>query len=285
MELISICRAAPVGNTLAYALAALLTMTDLPSGWEGLDAEAVSRICHLVTHATPVNVLRPATALLRKLINSGPSARPVSTIGGLASSVATEQTVWRYGFDAVWPAIILEDDFLQTLAKRISAGASGDFGLAQASLGLVNALMKGSHGSVSFDDFEERLDKVEMRKAVVRLMEHQRSEELLPLVLAFQTNVIASTHRLINTTVVAENPAHVEVLVAIANKAKALDAQHRASVAAKMDDEEADLEARKWKTTGFESENLLQDFEGVGALGLRLMQRFVEMHTQEFEKV
>lgn len=259
-------------------------MTDLESGWEGLDAEAVSRLAHLVNHATPVNVLRPATALLRKLIVSGPSARPASTIGA-QSPIATEHTVWRYGFDAVWPAIILEDDLLKTLAKRIAAGAAGDFGLAQASLSLVNALMKGSHSSASFVDYEERLEKAEMLKAVVRLMEHQRSEEILPLVLAFQSQVTATAHRLITTPVVAEDPVHVGALIGMADKAKALDARQRAEGGAKAEEEEGDLEARKWKTTGFESENLLQDFEGVGVLGLKLMQRFVDVHAVEFEKV
>lgn len=283
-ELAAICRTAPLGNTLAYALASLQSLTELESGWDNLTADDVSRLVKLVSSpATQINVLRPATAILRKLVLSGPESRP--------ASLPDDDTVHRYGFEPVWASINATcpapSAFLSVLATRISSGsASSDFHLTQASLSLVNALAKSSLSSSPSQllAFDAAMADAKVGDAVVSAMQDQRATDGLgPLALGFQTHVDASAHRLVSTPVVAEDVDAVSTLIAIADRAKSLDAKVRGAKRAEREGE--DLELRKWKTVGFEAENLLEDFAGSGMLGLVLMKRFVDRHSAEFDKV
>lgn len=61
------------GNALAYALQGIRGVLECESAWADLTDAFITRILLLLIHATQPNVLRPATAIIRKLVISHPS--------------------------------------------------------------------------------------------------------------------------------------------------------------------------------------------------------------------
>ncbi|KAG0145739.1 hypothetical protein CROQUDRAFT_658246 [Cronartium quercuum f. sp. fusiforme G11] len=257
-----LCETASAGNTLAYALSALQVLAEQDRAHGLLGPTGLRRFARLLRSSALVNVLRPATAIVRRLAGA------------------------EGGFEDVWPSLETVDEesseeILTVLARRIGAGATSDFSLAQGSLGLVNELMRASLGSGERDllmAFEEALERAAMAKAVIRLQE-AGAGELDGLVLGFQTLTGQLFTRLREIVVSSEYSRDVGRLMEMADRACALDRKAHESA-----EEAEEREARKWKTLGFESENLLDDFENVGSLGLKLMYRFTAVHTPEFDK-
>lgn len=231
-----------------------------------LSPVGLNRLVHLLRTSALVNVLRPATAVVRRIVSADGGFEDVWPI--LASTEAVEGET--------------SDGILTVLAKRISAGPTGDFSLAQVSLGLVNDLMRASLASTNRDlfmEFEAVLECAAMSKAVVRLQEGGAGE-LDGLALGYQTLVGRLFHRLREIVVSSEYTRDVNLLMQMADRASALDRKPN-----ETPQQAEEREARKWKTLGFESENLLDDFENVGSLGLKLMFRFTVSHTPEFDTV
>jgi hypothetical protein len=55
-----------------YALQGIRGVLEFESSWADLTDDAVDRILHLLVSASPLNVVRPATAIVRKLVISSP---------------------------------------------------------------------------------------------------------------------------------------------------------------------------------------------------------------------
>lgn len=92
---------------------------------------------------TLVNIVRPALAILRKLLASNDS---------------------RFGFDNVWRILAEDDQLFAVTARRIVR--EGDKHLISGALALVNAILKHASKMYFFDVF----DKLELhgyRKAVI----------------------------------------------------------------------------------------------------------------------
>ncbi|WAQ91228.1 hypothetical protein PtA15_14A110 [Puccinia triticina] len=278
-ELLRLCKTS-TGNTLAYALSALKVMIDQSTAeqrrrWEPILAD---RLVTLVISNAPINVLRPTTAILQKFIAHDSSASPRLAFGAICG---------------VLEAAGDKEDLFCLLARRIGSGSTSDFSLSQVSFALVNALMRAALWEDARQDyvgwFMERMERAGIRRAVLRLGEGRADEafdEVEADILTFQRNLVLMNRRLIRTTVNSECAEHVEQLMEMASRARELDARHNAS-REEGDEErtgEDELEARKWKTLGFDSANLLDDFEKVGVLGLKLMFRFMTTRAAEFDK-
>jgi len=278
-ELLRLCKTS-TGNTLAYALSALKVMIDQSTAeqrrrWEPILAD---RLVSLVISNAPINVLRPTTAILQKFIAHDSSASPRLAFGAICAVIESAGD---------------KEDLFGLLARRIGSGSTSDFSLSQVSFALVNALMRAALWEDARQDyvgwFMERMERAGIRRAVLRLGEGRADEafeEVESDILTFQRNLILMNRRLIRTTVNSECPEHVEQLMEMAGRARDLDARHNAT---KEDGDEEktgedELEARKWKTLGFDSANLLDDFEKVGVLGLKLMYRFMSTRSAEFDK-
>ncbi|ODO06045.1 hypothetical protein L198_01274 [Cryptococcus wingfieldii CBS 7118] len=66
------------GNSLAYALQGIRGILEFESGWSELSDTFIRRLLSILLSATQPNILRPATAILRKLVISSPSPASAS---------------------------------------------------------------------------------------------------------------------------------------------------------------------------------------------------------------
>ncbi|KAH9821939.1 ELMO/CED-12 family-domain-containing protein [Melampsora americana] len=266
LALAKLCETTSAGNTLAYALSALQVLAEQDRANDLFTTSGLHRFAHLLSTSALVNVLRPTTAVIRRLVSA------------------------ENGFETVWP--VLEstltneeeqgtEEILCVLAKRIAGATNADFSLAQVTLGLVNELIRGSLLTSDRDlfiNFEEALERAGIAKSVIRLQEGGAGESD-GLVLGYQTLSGQLFTKLREMVVSSEYERDVNKLMEMANRACELDSKPNEN-----QDENEEREARKWKTLGFESENLLDDFENVGSLGLKLMYRFTTVHTPDFDK-
>jgi engulfment and cell motility protein 1 len=126
------------GNTLAYALTALSNLLDLPYGWETLSMAFIYKIVQIL--ASPnnlVNVCRPATLILKKLVEADGdlAAKAAGSSGGGAGSSSGKSarekfmeampgSVYRFGFDVVYEQMRHERNLLEIVVGRLGGGES-----------------------------------------------------------------------------------------------------------------------------------------------------------------
>ena len=93
---------------------------DLDYGWSTLDNAFIARIVHILSSfQSPINVCRPATAILKKLVEADPS-NPQNTATGTSKKPASA-SVFRYGFEAVHDQMIQEKGMLETVVNRLGS--------------------------------------------------------------------------------------------------------------------------------------------------------------------
>ncbi|KAJ3510838.1 hypothetical protein NLJ89_g4449 [Agrocybe chaxingu] len=154
-----------------------------------------------------------------------------------------------------------ERGLLETVVNRLG---SADTAMAQYSMMLINSLL--SHASdARWEEFISELERLNVRKAVVRLMSLHTIEDLTSCILDFQANIVRVTYRKKTTIVDPEaEEAHATALNVIWAHSKL--------------EQEVDEkgEVLKWRKLGFETEDIVQEFSEVGLLGLECLKRFVE---------
>ncbi|KAG6866583.1 hypothetical protein C0991_002071 [Blastosporella zonata] len=243
------------GNTLAYALAAMQNLMELDYGWATLDDEFIFLVVQILSAPTSlINVCRPATAILKKLVE----ADPMNTPGSLLASSSR----------IVFEQMRKQDRLLETVVNRLG---SADTAMAQYSMMLINSLL--THASdARWDEFIAELERLNVRKAVIRLMSLHIMEDLTSCILDFQANIVRVTYRKKTTLVEPESEL---------SHAAALDYIWASS---KLGQEKDDQGVVKWRQLGFETENMVQEFSEVGVLGLDCLKKFVE-NDPDFSKV
>jgi engulfment/cell motility protein 1 len=105
-------------------------LMDFDYGWGILDDNFIFRVVQIL--ASPqslINVCRPATAILKKLVEADPLSAP----GVLASTSKGTPTlppgsVYRYGFQIVFDQMKKEKGLLETVVNRLG---SADTAMAQ----------------------------------------------------------------------------------------------------------------------------------------------------------
>lgn len=80
----------------------------------------------------PINVIRPATSILKRLVEADPRlgleaamTSNVTSPGLELSSPPPPGSVFRYGFDAVWAQLQHSPDMLSVVVSRLNMAESG----------------------------------------------------------------------------------------------------------------------------------------------------------------
>ncbi|KZT34351.1 hypothetical protein SISSUDRAFT_1026750 [Sistotremastrum suecicum HHB10207 ss-3] len=263
------------GNILASALNAMQNLMELDYGWSTIQPPFISRVVQILSnHHSMINVCRPATAILKRLVEADPRSAPQNQ--NVASSsksvpIVEEGSVFRYGFDVVYDIMRAERGLMDTVVARLD---SPDSVMALNSMMLINSLL--SHATdLYWEDLTTTLERLNVRKSVTRLMSSHSShliEDLTSSILSFQSALVRLTFRKKTTPVNPEDdPAHEQMMNAIWNAAKLV--------------EEYDSEGIvKWRKLGFDSEDLTKEFEGVGVLGLECLKSLVQDNPDFFAK-
>nr|XP_031861447.1 uncharacterized protein CI109_003051 [Kwoniella shandongensis]KAA5528519.1 hypothetical protein CI109_003051 [Kwoniella shandongensis] len=172
------------GNSLAYALQGVRGILEFESGWGDLSDTLIDQILHLLITASQTNILRPATAIIRKLVISSPQLAPETNphIAGMKLPVTPygavrkdrkskgkgkeklgeDESVNQYGFDRVYGRIkamgivgghdeeghdgqtLGAVEYLFKVVTKRLEG-TGDLELVAQSLGLINASLRSAY--------------------------------------------------------------------------------------------------------------------------------------------
>ncbi|KAF9461210.1 ELMO/CED-12 family-domain-containing protein [Collybia nuda] len=260
------------GNTLAYALTAMQNLLELDYGWANLDDIFIFKIVQILSSPhSLINVCRPATAILKKLVEADPISAPGPLLASSSKALpsAPPGSVYRYGFSVVFEQMRKEKGLLETVVSRLG---SADTAMAQYSMMLINSLL--SHASdARWEEFISELERLNVRKAVVRLMSLHIMEDLTSCILDFQANIIRVTYRKKTTLVDPDSEV---------THAAALDYIWKSSTLEEQRDENG--QSLKWRKLGFDTEDMVQEFSEVGVLGLDCLKKFVE-GDQDFSKL
>jgi engulfment/cell motility protein 1 len=261
------------GNTLAYALTAVQNLMDLEYGWSALNDEFIFKIVQIL--ASPlslINVCRPATAILKKLVEADPmnAPGPVAASSSRSPPQLPPDSVYKFGFQCVFEQMQRGKGSLETVINRLG---SADTAMALNSLMLINSLL--SHVSdARWDEFIYEIERLNVRKAVIRLMSSHIIDDLTSCILDFQANMIRVTYRKKTTLVEPRaEPTHDSLLHYIWDSSKL------------HEEVDADGQQVKWTKIGFGSENIIEEFQEVGLLGLDCLFNFVQNDAEFFSKV
>ncbi|KIJ20930.1 hypothetical protein PAXINDRAFT_160374 [Paxillus involutus ATCC 200175] len=279
------------GNTLAYALTAMQNLMDLDYGWSTLDDNFIFKIVQILASSQSlINVCRPATAILKKLVEADPmnAPGPVMPSSSRSPPVAPPGSVYRYGFQSVFEQMRREKGSLETVVSRLGSADTamalyrrveclmatlGPLAHRSCSMMLINSLLFHVNDA-RWDEFISELERLNVRKAVIRLMSSHVIDDLTSCILDFQANIVRVTYRKKTTLVEpGAEPVHDSALEHIWASSK---------VHQELDEDGQEL---KWRLLGFGSENMIQEFQEVGVLGLDCLWNFVRDDPEFFSKV
>ncbi|KAI0306061.1 ELMO/CED-12 family-domain-containing protein [Multifurca ochricompacta] len=261
------------GNTLAYALTAMKNLMDLEYGWAALDSNFIFKVVQII--ASPqslINVCRPATAILKRLVEADPASAPGPLVASSSRSppAAPPGSVYRYGFDVVFEQMRKEPGLLETVVSRLG---TADTALALNSVMLINSLL--AHATDTWwEVFISQLERLNTRKAIIHLMTSHTIEDLTSCVLDFQGNMARLIYRK-KTTLVEPD----------------VEETHAAALDYIWTNSHLQVETSpngtplKWRQLGFASENLSHEFSEAGVLGLDCLKYFVQSDPEFFSKV
>jgi engulfment and cell motility protein 1 len=107
-----------------YALTAMQNLMELDYGWQGLDDSFIFRIVKILSSSQSlINVCRPATAILKKLVEADPVSAPGPATASSSRSppTAPPDSVYRYGFPVVFEQMRKEKALLETVVSRLGS--------------------------------------------------------------------------------------------------------------------------------------------------------------------
>ncbi|KAJ3052420.1 hypothetical protein HK097_006293 [Rhizophlyctis rosea] len=235
-----------MGNTLAYALTSLQALMEHDTGWDSFGPQFISTLVSIIVKQNLVNICRPATAIIIKLVIADPSS---------------SSPIQCYGFDVVNRAIRNQASFLPTLVHRLAAT---DYSLQLNSMHLINVLFRHATPGAR-TEFVHNLDALDTRRTVLRVMQNSPAEELSNQLVEFQRLLIQEGHRRKRMPIDMKNAEHEKMLNDIFQLAEI----------------EADGGV-KWRRLGFDSESPRRDLARVGLLGLQTMHSFVTKNHDLF---
>jgi len=106
-------------------------LMELEYGWDRLGDGFILRIVQILSSPQSlINVCRPATAILKKLVEADPisASGPQLTSSGRNPSSAPSDSIYRYGFQVVFEQMRKERGLLETVVNRLG---SADTAMAQ----------------------------------------------------------------------------------------------------------------------------------------------------------
>ncbi|TPX57439.1 hypothetical protein PhCBS80983_g03831 [Powellomyces hirtus] len=238
------------GNTLAYALTSLQTLMEHDRGWDTFSPPFISTLVSIIVKQNLVNICRPATAIIIKLVAANPS-NPSSAIQ-------------CYGFDVVNRAISSQASFLPTLVHRLSAT---DYLLQLNSLHLINSLFRHVTDRAR-GPFVQMLDALKTRHAVMQLMQSSPAEELKAQLIDYQRLLVSEGHRRRRAVVDPRNKDHAAALK---------DLWELSDIKPGMPPD--------WEKLGFTTALPQRDLTRVGVLGLEAMHAFVQHENATYKSL
>ena len=270
-ELVSIVMLLEGGNTLAYALTCVQNLIECcDRELMTLNPPFLRKVVKILVHQERINVCRPATAILKKLVMAGQT----NESGEQNKEMEYTPKSTRFGFEVVYGEIQKEPNFLPTLMQRLG---SADTTLCQYSLSLINSLIRHVSDNLS-DAFTAELERLGVPRAVGGLMDSSRGDELVSSILEYQMNVIRIAHHRLDTAVTPTDKRHVGALSYIWMQA-------RTSESVGVGEDGGSGQRYKWRKLGFENENVAKDFSRTGWLGLECCEAFVRADPDHFAKV
>ena len=114
----------PLTSRSQYALTAMQNLMELDYGWANLDNSFIFRVVQILSsEQSPINVCRPATAILKKLVEADPSSASGVHAAGSSKGPPSPPTgsVYRYGFDVVYEQMRKEQRLLETVVSRLGS--------------------------------------------------------------------------------------------------------------------------------------------------------------------
>ena len=105
-----------------YALMAMQNLMELDHGWSTLSPEFILRIVQILSsEQSLINVCRPATAILKKLVEADPMSRVGASSSSRIPPAAPPGSVYQYGFEVVWEQMCKEPKMLETVVSRLGS--------------------------------------------------------------------------------------------------------------------------------------------------------------------
>ncbi|KAF8605927.1 hypothetical protein BDV93DRAFT_543115 [Ceratobasidium sp. AG-I] len=270
------------GNTLAYALTSMQNLMEHEYGWDNLQPNFISRIVEIIANAQgPINVIRPATSILKRLVEADPrfgmEAATLPSSSNFAGS--TEEppsplpgSVYRYGFDPVWRQLRRSPNMLSVVISRLNMAESG---MALGGMMLVNSLLSNASDAHASELIDE-LERLNIRNVVRRVMASHASADLSSSILDFQAHLMRITYLRKTTPVDVEQPAIRAVLTYVWMAARLGNVGRPDKLA---------FEGEQWIMLGCQTGNMRSDFAHVGILGLDCLRTFVQADPDHFAKV
>ncbi|ORY00434.1 hypothetical protein K493DRAFT_103700 [Basidiobolus meristosporus CBS 931.73] len=235
------------GNVLAYALNSLLSIMQHEYGWENIQPEFVQTLVNIIVEQNLVNICRPATSILIKLVCADSTAK---------------SAVQCYGFNFVYSAILDAPNFFNVLVHRLSAA---DYLLQKNSLTLMNGLLDHVTDAHRFD-LLDKLEELRVKKAVMSMMQSNSDGEILKHLLEFQRLIIRDLNRKKRSNPL-NYPKQKEMLEFIWTAA---------SIPGSMSPD--------WFMIGFDTETPIKELQRVGLLGFLCMHSFVDRNRDFYAK-
>jgi engulfment and cell motility protein 1 len=97
-------------------------LMDFDFGWASLNEQFILKIVQILTSSQPlINVSRPATAILKKLVEADPNSAPQSAGTSKGTSPQAPGSVYKYGFDVVYEQIKKAKGLLETVVDRLGS--------------------------------------------------------------------------------------------------------------------------------------------------------------------
>lgn len=302
------------GNTLAYALTALSNLLDLPYGWASLSPQFIHKVVQILANPNNlVNVCRPATLILRKLVDadgsqvaSGGPGVPSSSSGKLAPKQSPAPgSVYRFGFNVVYEQMKRERGLLEVVVGRLGSGESM---MVLYSMTLINSLL--SHATPAhWIELTSTLERLNTSRAVIRLMSSHTIEDLTNSILDYQGNMVRvvyfkKTRKVLvsgHWGVDGDNEAGEQSYVGDGEQEVMLDyiwscakLEADSALSPRYANGESSARSRgkssirdqvKWRKLGFETEDLRKEFDSTGMLGLECLKHFVQADPPRFAQL
>ncbi|KAG9119381.1 hypothetical protein FRC07_005608, partial [Ceratobasidium sp. 392] len=270
------------GNTLAYALTSMQNLMEHEYGWDNLQPSFILRIVEIIANPqNPINAIRPATSILKRLVEADPrfgleTAILPSSSSGNAPSIdllpsPVPGSVYRYGFDPVWAQLQRSPNMLSVVVSRLNMAESG---MALGGMMLVNTLLSNASDAHASELIDE-LERLNIRNVVRRVMASHASADLSSSILDFQAHLMRITYLRKTTPVDVEQPAVRAVLTYVWMAARLGNGGRP---------ERLSFEGEQWTMLGCETGNIRSDFAHVGILGLDCLasNEVVELLTEHW---
>ena len=99
-------------------------LMELDHGWANLDDSFILKVVEIISSdQSLINVCRPATAILKKLVEADPASAPGSHLASSSKSPPAPPpgSVYRYGFEVVFEQMRKESRVLETVVNRLGS--------------------------------------------------------------------------------------------------------------------------------------------------------------------